>query len=130
MWWRMKWFLSLSFSPYIFFTRAGALLKKWNYYYAVWNHFPNIQSNLSEFNQHWLLNVATKVESSLLQIDPALCWNFSQTILNFFFWHPLFWLVLFHVVCHCLLFCFENVWEKFHLWAGSIWSKPDSTLIT
>ena len=24
-----------------------------------------------------------KVESSLLQIDPALCWNFSQTILNF-----------------------------------------------
>ena len=74
--------------------------------------------------------VLTKVESSLLQIDPALCWNFSQTILNFFFWHPLFWLVLFHVVCHCLIFCFENAWEKFHLWAGSIWSKPDSTLVT
>ena len=79
--------------------------------------------------QELMIPYCTKVESSLLQIDPALCWNFSQTILNFFFWHPLFWLVLFHVVCHCLLFCFENVWEKFHLWAGSIWSKPDSTLV-
>ena len=55
--------------------------------------------------------LGTKVESSLLQIDPTLCWNFSQTILNFFFWHILFWLVLFLVVCHCLLFCF-NFFQK------------------
>ena len=43
---------------------------------------------------------SSKVESSLLQIDPAPCWNFSQTILNFFFWHPLFWLVLFLAIVY------------------------------
>ena len=47
------------------------------------------------------------LKSSLLQINPALCWNFSQTILNFFFWHLLFWLVLFLIMCHCLLFSFD-----------------------
>ena len=48
-----------------------------------------------------------KVESILLQICLALGWNFSQTIFNFFLWHPLFWLFLLLVACHCLLFCFK-----------------------
>ena len=57
--------------------------------------------------------------------------TFPRTILNFLFWHPLFWLVFFLVVCYCLLFLFwfsKNVWEKFHQWAVSIRSKPVSTL--
>ena len=35
------------------------------------------------------------------------------------------------IVCHFLLFVFifsNSFWEKFHLWAGSIWSNPESTL--
>ena len=71
-----------------------------------YNHFPK-DSFLNKVVSTLRTKKNTKVESSLLQIDPALCWNFSQTILNFFFWHPLFWLVLFLVVCHCLLICFD-----------------------
>ena len=67
--------------------------------------------------QELMIRYCTKVESSLLQIDPTLWWNFSQTILNLFFWHILFWLVLFLAVCHCLLISFN--FFKYFKQAGS-----------
>ena len=63
--------------------------------------------------QELMIHYCTKVESSLLQIDPTLWWNFSQTILNFFFWHILFWLVLFLVVSFVLVFFFASFFASF-----------------
>ena len=53
----------------------------------------------------------TEVFTVLFTVDTiigigALYWNFSQTIMNFFFWNPLFWLVIFLVYflgCHSLM---------------------------
>ena len=130
--WSLQFFLSKSCLSFTVHThqnqslntrnRIGMhlILEKWKTLLFV-NFWPNIFPILLSNNaknkikakpQCHAMNIpsSTRVESSLLQIDPALCWNFSQTILNFIFWHPLFWLVLF-LVLYCvlvyLLFCFD-----------------------
>ena len=84
----------------------------------------------------WQLTTSKILAPSVVLLKLSLVYyKLTQLCARTFFPDNFEFLFLTSTILACSLSCLllfiyfsTNVWEKFHLWAGSIWSKPDLTL--